>query len=477
MSMAERASRHITTTGEDYSTWYNRIIREGGLIADGPTPGVWTLLPRATDTWNNIRHEMTSRLRERSVQEVMLPTLFPMSLLTREADHIEGFAPEVYQVTHAGSRQLDERLVVRPTSEVVVPGLLGSQVQSYRDLPYVINQWGSAFRAEKRPRPFLRTTEFSWQEGYSAHESPEEADVYAREMADFYRQFLAEHLSLAALSGEKSDNERFPGAVATYALEMQFGGRALQLATAHNLADTFTSNDGVFFTDRNNERRHPFQSSWGSTTRMIGAMVMGHSDAKGIVLPPQVAPEQATIIPAWRNDSDRTDMLSAANQLCSQLGVRAVVAPREPSDRLGAIWHATERTGSPLQLVFGARELTSGMVGYTMRHSGEKGVLSLGGDMTQQVKGLLGRISGELLAKSKDEQQRVVVAVEHAAELTDAVEAGHMALAGWTGDRNAEQRLKGETGITIRIYPDGYDERQDPFTGKQGRAAIFAKSY
>lgn len=462
---------------EDYSGWYNRVIRDANLIKESPTRGVWTLMPRSNRMWNTIRHDMTEGMDAIGVDEITMPTLFPMSLLEQEAEHVDGFAPEVFNVTHAGSKKLEDPLVVRPTSEVVVSELMRDDIESYRNLPYMINQWTSAFRAEKRPRPFLRTTEFLWQEGHSAHASLEDADEHARRMADFYKDFLQDRLSLHAIPGEKSDNERFPGAVATYALEGQFGGRALQLATSHNLGNNFAMSHNILFTDRDGEQKPVYQTSWGSTTRMIGAVVMGHGDDEGIVLPPQVAPEQVTVIPAWRGEDDRAFVTEYSDRIASILGSRAVVARRELGDRLGAVRYATERTGSPLQLIVGQREIDANTASYKLRHSGETGILNLD-TLSTDAPQLLQRVADELLRNSRIKQEAAMVTEEgDMSKVAEAVEAGKMVISGWSGTAEDEQRLKDETGITIRIHPDGYGERRDPLTGKTGRAAIFAKSY
>lgn len=465
------------TMQEDYSGWYNRAIRDANLIKESPTRGVWTLMPRSNFIWNTIRHEMTNRMNAIGVNEVTLPTLFPLSLLEQEAEHVDGFAPEVYKVTHAGSKELDYPLVVRPTSEVIVSELMRDDIKSYRDLPYMINQWTSAFRAEKRPRPFLRTTEFLWQEGHSAHASLEDADTHARHMADFYKGFMQDQLSLYTISGEKSDNERFPGAVATYALEAQFGGRALQLATSHNLGRNFATSHRVLFADQDDTLKPVYQTSWGSTTRMIGAVVMGHGDSDGIVLPPQITPEQVTVIPAWRGEGDRAVVAEYSGRIAASLGHRAIVAGREPGDRLGAVRYAAERTGSSLQLIVGQREIDAKTASYKLRHSGETGVLNFD-TLGFEVPQLLKRISDELLENSRIKQEAAMVSEEgDISKVVEAVEAGKMVISGWSGTAADEQRLKDETGITIRIHPDGYDDRRDPLTGGVGRAAIFARSY
>lgn len=462
---------------EDFSGWYHNAIREGELIAESPTKGTWTILPRAVGVWNNVRSYMTKGMEQRGIQEVIMPTLFPITLLEMEAEHVEGFAPEVYTVTHAGSKKLEVPYVVRPTSEVVVSELLRDTIASHRDLPIAYNQWTTAFRAEKRPRPFLRSTEFLWQEGYTAHSTDREADAYAREMSEFYADFYRKYLSLATVGGEKSVNERFPGAVATYSRETLQGGRAIQLSTSHNLGNHFALSHGITYTDTDNVEKSVFQTSWGAGARMIGAVVMEHGDDKGIVLPPQISPEQITLVPAWRNEDDKSLVDAYVQNMKADLGSRSTVAQRQPGERLGATYYAVERTGSPLQLVVGQREIDAGEVSYKLRHSGERGTINID-ELGVATAALLNRVASEMLDSSTKKRDASIVEVEGTVtDLIDGVNAGKMVLAGWSGTKEDEQRLKADTGITIRNYPDGYEDRMDPLTGKSARAALFAKSY
>ena len=472
-------SRHNQTPKEEsFSKWYNRAIRDAGLIADSPTQGVWTLLPRAAELWNNIRNNMTRDMGAIGIREVIMPTLFPMSLLEREADHVDGFAPEVFTVTKAGPKDLEDPLVARPTSEVVASELMKDLVTSYRDLPVTFNQWSSAFRAERRPRPLLRTTEFLWQEGYSAHGTSKEADEHARCMADFYAKFMEEYLCIASITGTKSDNERFPGAVATYALEAQFGGRALQLATSHNLGNGFALSHNIKYLDKDGQLKEVYQTSWGSSTRMIGALVMAHGDKDGVVLPPQVAPEVVTIIPAWRNEDDKSSVEAYVHNLRQALGDRAIIAKREPGERLGPVRFRVDRGGSPIQLVVGPREIENGTASYKLRHSGGQGEINTG-NTKAAIDDLNTRAAGEMLAASRAKREDSITVVDGGKQaLIDAVNDGQMVLAGWSGTAVDEKLLKEQTGgITIRVHPHNHPDRRDPLTGKSGKAAIFAKAY
>jgi prolyl-tRNA synthetase len=475
--MVERQKKKgFTPREENFSSWYNEVIRQGGLIDEGVTQGTWAFLPRSASMWNNIRGEMSTQMSDLGVDEIILSTLFPLSLLQKEKEHIEGFAPEVFLVTQAGGKELTCPLVVRPTSEVVVSEYLSRWISSYKDLPMMVNQWGSAFRSEKRPRPFLRTTEFLWQEGYSAHATPEESEQHAKDMAIFYGKFLLEHLSIYGIVGEKSVNERFAGAKNTYTVEAQLGGKALQLATAHDLGDNFATSQNVTYADKAGEIKNVFQTSWGSTTRMIGATVMAHGDDKGLVLPPQIAPEQVTIIPAWRDGSERDSITEYSQHISSAISARSKIAKRGLGETLGVVRYAIEKTGSPLQFIVGQREIESGAISYQIRHSGEKGEIPVG-QLDERVKAILTDISGQLLNKSRESQLASIVEVDNRKQMIEVIEDGKMALAGWSGDAEDEKTLKQETGISLRLHPDGYDELRDPVSGKSGRATIFAKAY
>jgi prolyl-tRNA synthetase len=325
----------------------------------------------------------------------------------------------------------------------------------------------------------LRTTEFLWQEGYSAHATSEEANNHAKKMAHFYGNFLKEHLSIHCIMGEKSDNERFPGAVNTYSLEAQLGGKALQVATAHNLGDNFSLNQGINYTDKDGSQKNIYQTSWGSTTRMIGALVMAHGDEKGIVLPPNVAPEQVVIIPAWNRIENMQEVENYSRSVIAKLGavgIRCALAKRKEDDRLGAVRYEVEKSGIPLQLIIGQREIESGKISYQLRHSGEIGVID-DNQLDNSVQDLLSKVSGELYDRSRKKQLESIVEVSSKTDLVDAINDGKMALSGWSGTAEDEQSLKNETGITIRIHPDDFGDIVDPFTGKTGRATIFAKAY
>lgn len=477
MSIQPNLSREALPPQEqDYSAWYNDAIRQGGLIDEGVTPGTWALLPAATRSWNNIRMQMTEAMDAEGVEEVTFPTLFPYSLLANEAEHVEGFAPEVYMATHAGGKELDEPLVLRPTSEVVVSEYFKRWIQSYRDLPIQINQWGSVFRAEKRPRPFLRTTEFMWQEGHSAHATAAGADAQAAKMAEMYHDFMERNLSIYGFSGKKSDNERFAGAVATRTLEAVYGGRALQLATAHDLSDTFSRAHDIRQLDASGDLAPVYQASWGSTTRMIGAFVMAHGDNKGLVLPPQIAPTQVVVVPAWRNETDRAEITEAAARISSGLPARSGMAERAEGERLGALRYAYEKAGTPVQILVGARELAAGAASVYTRHSGETAQVPLE-ELSSHIPLLLNGIARSLYEKARVEQESRVVSVISKAELVEAVNAGNFARAGWMGSVEDEKQLKADTGITLRVHLDEADTEADPLTGKPGRATLFAKSY
>ncbi len=463
---------------DDYSAWYNRAIREAGFIDEGVTSGTWALMPPAARIWNRIRAEMTQTMDDFGVDEVILPSLFPMSLLEKEKDHVEGFAPEVFTVTQAGDEIFEDPLVLRPTSEVVVSEYFKRWTQSYRDLPIMINQWGSVFRNEKRPRPFLRTTEFWWQEGHSVHETSEGAAMHTLQMAQFYKETIGNLLSIYGFSGEKSEGEKFAGAKSTHTLEAIYGSKALQLATSHNLGTTFSNAHGIRAVGRDGELAPVYQTSWGSTTRMIGAMVMAHGDEKGVVLPPQIAPTQVTLIPAWRNEQDRGAVTEAMEQMRADISARTTLVARGPKERIGGIRFSQEKMGTPLQIIIGQRELDARTATVHVRQSGEN--LSVPFDvLNDTTTALLDKIGLDMFDAARERQESLVQEVGSVDEMAEAIDAGHFAKAGWNGTIADEKALKQETGITLRVHlhNEANPMLPDPRNGKAGKVTLFAKSY
>ncbi|MCS7002185.1 MAG: proline--tRNA ligase, partial [Dehalococcoidia bacterium] len=351
----------ITPRATSFPDWYQDVIAAAELIEPAPVRGCFILRPAGYAIWENIQREMDARFKALGVKNAYFPVLIPESYIKREADHVEGFSPELAVVTHAGGEALEEPLVVRPTSETIIWATYRRWIQSHRDLPLLLNQWANVMRWEKRPRAFLRTTEFLWQEGHTAHATAEDAQELTMRILRLYVEFADEVLALAPLAGEKPAHERFAGAVATYSMEpMMQDGRALQAGTSHYLGETFARAFDVRFQTKDGASAYVQATSWGVSTRLIGALVMVHGDDKGIVLPPRIAPDQVVLIPVEKeSQADTSPVMATARQVAAALtaaGVRAVIDTRL-DQRLGARLYAFERAGPPLRLEFGAREL------------------------------------------------------------------------------------------------------------------------
>ena len=298
-------SKGITPRSEDYSRWYNDIVHKAELAEHAPVKGCMVIRPYGYAIWENIQKRLDARIKETGAQNAYFPALIPESFLNKEADHVEGFAPECAVVTHGGGKKLEEPLMLRPTSETIICNMFSKWVQSWRDLPMMINQWANVFRWEKRPRLFLRTTEFLWQEGHTCHATRDEAQAEALQMLEVYREFAEQQLAIPVLTGTKSDSERFAGAVNTYPIEaMMQDKKALQAGTSHLLGENFSKAFDIKFQDKDGNMAYAWQTSWGVSTRLIGGVIMAHSDDNGLVLPPQIAPIRVVIVPIVKKDAD-----------------------------------------------------------------------------------------------------------------------------------------------------------------------------
>ncbi|HKE78003.1 MAG TPA: proline--tRNA ligase, partial [Solirubrobacteraceae bacterium] len=363
----------MPTQSNDFPAWYGDVVRRAGLAEHAPVRGAMVIKPYGFAIWEAIQRELDDRIKATGHENFYLPLFVPMSVLAQEGDLVEGFAPEVAVVTEAGGKKLDEPLAVRPTSEAVIWSTYARWVQSYRDLPLLYNQWANAVRWELRPRLFLRTSEFLWQEGHTAHETEEEAVAETLTILhDVYADTLENVLAIPVLRGRKSESERFPGAVDTYTLEaLMRDGKALQTATSHYLGQGFARAFGVRYTGRDGSDQYPYATSWGATTRLVGGVVMAHGDDRGLRLPPRVAPHQVVIVPIVRQD-DRAAVLEAAGAIAEDLraaGVRVRVDDR-PDHRAGFKFNEWELKGVPLRIEIGGRDLAAGTVTVARRDTG-----------------------------------------------------------------------------------------------------------
>lgn len=473
----------LTPQNEDFSKWYNEIVQKADLADYSPVRGCMVIKPYGYTLWERIRDELDRRFKATGHVNAYFPLFIPMSFLEKEAEHVEGFSPELAVVTHGGGEELAEPLVVRPTSETIIGHMYAKWVQSYRDLPLLINQWANVVRWELRTRLFLRTAEFLWQEGHTAHATKEEAVEETLSMLSVYTDFAVNEAAIPVLPGRKSESEKFAGAVTSYTIEaMMKDGKALQSGTSHFLGQNFAKAFDIKFLDENNVQQFAWTTSWGVSTRMVGAVVMTHGDDQGLVLPPRLAPVQAVIVPIWRKDEERAAVLEAARALRQRLQDVCRVH-LDDRDTFSAGWKFNdwEMRGVPLRLELGPRDVANGTVMAARRDQpGREGktLLSLA-DLETTVPALLVTIQQAIYQKALAFRDSHIHDVHSYDELKEVVETG-FARAWWAGSREDEARIKEETKATIRCIP-----LEQPggagtcvLTGREAsEVAIFGRAY
>lgn len=472
--------KRITSRAEDYNQWYLDVIAAADMAEHSPVKGCMIIKPYGYAIWERIQQVLDGKFKETGVENAYFPMFIPQSLLTREADHVEGFAPEVAVVTHAGGSKLEEPLVVRPTSETIMYETFKDWVHSWRDLPLLINQWANVVRWEKRTRLFLRTTEFLWQEGHTAHATHDEADARALQMLETYRDFAENVMAVPVIPGQKSDSERFAGALRTYCLEaMMQDGKALQFATSHNLGQNFAKAFDVKFSDQNNETQYVWQTSWGLSTRSIGGLIMTHSDDKGLVVPPRLAPIQAVIIPLIFKEGQE-EVFTKAEEVGAMLkaaGIRVKVDTKE--GRPGEKFFAWEKKGVPVRIEIGPKDVAANACVVARRDTGEKVTVSLN-DIVTTLPSLLEDIHTTLYNRALSYRTERTVRIDTWEDFTRAIEEGKFIMAHWDGTAETEAKIKEETNATIRCMP--FDAKDETgvcvYSGKAStRRVVFAKSY
>jgi prolyl-tRNA synthetase len=478
------SSTRLPDQSSDFPAWYGEVVRRAGLAENAAVRGAMVIKPYGYAIWEAIQRELDDRIKATGHENVYFPLLVPASVLAREGDLVEGFAPEIAVVTEAGGKKLEEPLAVRPTSEALIWSTYARWVQSYRDLPLLYNQWANVVRWELRPRLFLRTSEFLWQEGHTAHETEEEAVAETLTILnDVYADTIENVLAIPVLRGRKSESERFPGAVDTYTLEaLMRDGKALQAATSHYLGQGFARTYGVRYTGRDGGERHPYATSWGASTRLVGGLVMAHGDGLGLRLPPRVAPQQVVIVPIFRED-DRAHVLEAAAVVAGELraaGVRVRVDDR-PEHRPGFKFNEWELKGVPLRIEIGGRDLAAAAVTVARRDRGEKQQIPLA-RAAAAIGGLLDDVQASLFAAARDEQERRTLRDPGSYDELIAFlrEAGGLAAASWCGRAQCEARVKDESSATIRCLPlDGGPAQRAGCVccGRAGAPAVWAQAY
>ena len=442
----------ITSRDVDFAQWYTDVVKKAGLMSYSSIKGFMNYLPAGYAIWENIQRELDRRFKEVGVENCYLPMLIPESLLNKEKDHVEGFAPEVAWVTHGGTNQLEERLCVRPTSETLFCELYKSIVQSYRDLPKTYNQWCSVVRWEKTTRPFLRSSEFLWQEGHTAHATGEEAEEFTIKMLNVYADFCREFLAIPVVKGQKTDKEKFAGAQQTYTIEtLMHDGKALQSATSHNFGDGFARAFDIQYTDRDNTLKYVHQTSWGMSTRMLGAVIMVHGDDSGLVLPPKVAPVQIMIVPIRQNAEGVLDKVEEVSGELKAAGLRVKCDLTDKSP--GFKFAEAEMRGIPLRLEIGPKDIEKGMCVVARRDTGEKKEASLSG-IAEFIKNELSQMHSDMLKKAEAFLDSHISDAHDYDEFKKAIEEKPgFVRAMWCGDVSCEEKIKADTTATSRCMP------------------------
>ena len=449
----------ITSMDEDFAKWYTDVVKKAELCEYTSVKGCMVIRPYGYAIWENIQRLMDGMFKATGHENVCMPMFIPESLLDKEKDHVEGFAPEVAWVTHGGNEKLDERLCVRPTSETLFCEHYANIVHSYRDLPKLYNQWVSVVRWEKTTRPFLRTREFLWQEGHTIHATAEEAQEETIRMLNVYAEFCEKYLAMPVVKGVKTAKERFAGAEDTYTIEaLMHDGKALQSGTSHYFGDGFAKAFDIQFTGKDNKLHHPFQTSWGTTTRLIGAIIMTHGDNNGLVLPPAVAPIQLVIVPIA---SHKEGVLDKANDLKDKLSKVCRVKLDDSDNSAGWKFAEYEMKGVPLRLEIGPKDIENNRCVVVRRDSNEKIFVSLD-ELEQRVPELLQEVHDGLYQKALDRRAAMTFTAKDYAELKDIADnKPGFIKAMWCGERECEDKLKDELGITSRCIPFEQEQLSD----------------
>ncbi|MCY3713695.1 MAG: proline--tRNA ligase [Gemmatimonadetes bacterium] len=474
-------AKKLTAQADDFSAWYNEVIAKAELADNAPTRGCMVIRPYGFALWENMVAVLDRMFKETGHVNAYFPLLIPDSFFQKEAEHVEGFSPECAVVTHGGGKKLEESLMVRPTSETIIADMYARWIQSYRDLPLLINQWANVFRWELRPRAFLRTTEFLWQEGHTAHATAAEAEEETLRILDIYRTFAEDYMAIPVLYGPKTDAEKFPGALQTYAIEgMMKDGKALQMGTSHDLGQNFSRAFNIDFQTRDGSREHVYQTSWGMSTRTVGAIIMAHGDDRGLVLPPRLAPHQVVVIPIAKSDEEQAVVQEAVDKLVASLeGVRVKVDDRE---QFGLGWKFTEweTKGVPLRVELGPRDIASGQAVVVRRDTGEKEFVSLE-TLGKRVGDLLETVQRDMFQRALDfREARSREIRDREAFVSAANGDGGFIHAHWCGDPACEAAVKDETRNTIRCVPMDWeaDSGVCAYCGRASeRKVVYAQAY
>jgi len=489
--MAE--DKKLTTRAQDFSAWYNEVVLRAELADYSPVRGCMVIRPDGYGIWERMQRALDDMFKATGHRNAYFPLFIPQSFLSKEAEHVEGFAPETAVVTHGGGKELEEPLVVRPTSETIIYAMFAKWVQSYRDLPLLINQWANVVRWEMRTRLFLRTLEFLWQEGHTAHATHDEAEEEARRMLGVYRDFMEGHMAMPVVTGQKTQSERFAGALRTFSCEaMMQDNKALQAGTSHNLGQNFAKAFELKFQTEAGGEAFAWNTSWGVSTRLVGGLVMTHGDDKGLRVPPLLAPTEIVIVPIWRTDEDKARVLEAAQRLKVSLGAWERRAPNrlrvhlDARDNMkpGAKYYEWELRGVPLRLELGPRDIDANQGVLVRRDTGVKKTVSLD-TIGEDAATLLSEIQTAMLTAARERREahslRGGITYDRFREVMDG--EGAFVYAGWCGSEVCEREIKEETKATIRVLPDEEFRSAEPATrclkcgNPSTTEALWAKAY
>ena len=476
MAKENQFVEQIADIETDFPQWYTDVVMKTKLVDYGPVKGTMVIRPYGYAIWENIQKEMDRRFKARGVENAYFPLLIPMSFFTKEAEHVEGFAPELAVVTVGGGEELSEPLAIRPTSETIIGTMMSKWIQSYRELPMKINQWCNVMRWEKTTRPFLRTSEFLWQEGHTAHATAEEAEEETQAMLCVYKEFAENCLAIPVLTGKKTEKERFAGAVATYTMEaMMRDGKSLQAGTSHYLGQNFSKAFDIQYLGQEGVLQNAFTTSWGVSTRLIGAIVMTHGDERGLKLPPVVAPVQCVIVPIAARKPGVVEACEALKQELENAGVRVKLDNTDNSP--GWKFNEWEMKGVPLRIELGPRDIEAGKMLCARRDTFEKLERPLA-NAVDSVKELLEEIQKNMLESARTRRDERIVYADDMKGILDAVDGGNFVKAGWCGCRACEDKVKEETGATARVRAEGESTEKCAICGEKAESVIiFARAY
>ena len=483
MTDKEKYVEEIIDQEDNFSQWYNQVVRKAELADYAPVRGCMIIRPYGYTLWENIQKHMDARFKETGVVNAYFPLLIPRSFLEREAEHVAGFAPEVAWVTRGGGEELEEPLAIRPTSETIIGHTYAKWIQSYRDLPILINQWNNVVRWEKRTALFLRTTEFLWQEGHTAHRTIEEAEERTLMMLDIYRAFAEEDAAIPVIAGRKSENERFAGAWRTYSIEALMGdGKALQAGTSHNFATNFAESFDIQYLDADGQRKYCATTSWGASTRLIGGIIMVHGDKAGLILPPRLAPYQVVVVPIWRNDTEKTAVVEMVGRVEKMLKGKVRLKVDLSENTPGWKYNEWELRGVPVRMEIGPRDVRNESVMLVRRDNRAKEPVPLAA-LERRLPELLDEVQQALFQRALDFRNKNTHYTDSYDEFKQIIaEKRGFVRVKWAEDSAAELAIKEETKATLRVIPfdqpEGGVSGKCFYTGKPATCeAIFARSY